>query len=152
MATDDRIRAYLAEQRRRIAEHGWVVQGVFGTDEHPSPLFAYTVGLVGSGHPELIVYGLPLEVASSILNDLAEHVAAGGRLHAGDRLTRDESDYGMVLVAVDDTAPLGLARGVYGPEVRALQLVYPDDEHRMPWDDGCDPYVASLPLLGRREA
>jgi hypothetical protein len=57
-------------------------------DPAPGPPFAYTVGRSGAhfGQPELVVFGLDPDTAQTILNDLAERVRGGQRLHAGQRI------------------------------------------------------------------
>ncbi|MGV8882438.1 MAG: DUF4262 domain-containing protein [Rhodoglobus sp.] len=68
--------AWLDQEDRRtiqiVRRHGWLVQSVGGDGE--SPPFAYTVGLFGLGHPELIVFGLDYSSAAGLLNDLGEKV------------------------------------------------------------------------------
>lgn len=45
---------------------------------------------------------------------------------------------------------LSTALALYGDEVRALQLVWPDARGRYPWDRGHRAVRAGQPLLGRR--
>lgn len=60
METDEQLTAWRdqhqAWQRDTIRRHGWAVTAVLGDDHEPP--FAYTVGLSGFGHPELVVFGL----------------------------------------------------------------------------------------------
>lgn len=67
---------WLDEEDRMMTEtvrrHGWVVQYVGG--EGQLPPFAYTVGLFGLAHPELVVFGLDYSSAVGLLNDLGARV------------------------------------------------------------------------------
>jgi Domain of unknown function (DUF4262) len=163
---DARTTAYLAGLEGIIAVHGWAIQAVLprADDPTPGPPFAYTVGLSRPrfGHPELLVFGLDRGTARTILNDLGERVRGGRRLHAGQRITDLLRDLhgGAVqveLLRVDDAAdrraPLSVANRLYGHgrPVDALQVVWPDRHHRLPWEPGFDPRMQPMqPLLGRR--
>jgi hypothetical protein len=158
------ITAYLAHLEGVIAEHGWAIHVVLppADDPIPDPPFAYTVGLSGSrfGHPELLVSGLGRDTAQIVLNDLGERVRAGQRLHAGQRLgdLLEGVDGGAVQVellrvddAADPRAPLTAANRLYGHggPIDALQVVWPDRNHRFPWEPGYDAMQAKQLLLGR---
>jgi Domain of unknown function (DUF4262) len=144
------VDAYLETVREGITRHGWMLQAVFPTDAGDGPPFVYTVGLAALGHPELIVYGLPHDTGGVILNELGRRVRDGRRLAHGERLDDVVEGFQVEVLAVADNQPLGVARRLYGPGVRALQIVYPDAGNLWPWEEGCDRVVASLPLLGRR--
>ncbi len=131
---DDRLNTYLTEVRDLIAEHGWMVQGVFPTETSPGAPFAYTIGLTAAGLPELVIAGLPAETAGAILNTAARH-----------HLT-DEIKPGAVLddlasvpfrVVAAPSAEIQQARNIYpAAGVRAVQLVWPDDAGAFPGDGG----------------
>ena len=158
--------AYLAHLEGRIAEDGWAIHIVLPLrdDPDPGPPFAYTVGLSGPrfGHPELLVVGLGRDTAQIVLTDLCERVRDGQRLHAGQRISHllQDIDGGAVQVellrvddAADHRAPLSAANRLYGHDgpIDALQVVWPDTNHRFPWDPGYDGAMRAMqPLLGRR--
>ena len=83
---DAQTLAWLDQEDRRTTEmvraHGWAVEYVFG--EAKSPSFAYTIGLFGLGHPELIVFGLDSASAGRILNTLGQRVRENRDLRAGE--------------------------------------------------------------------
>jgi Domain of unknown function (DUF4262) len=67
-----------------IRRYGWFIQYVGGSemcslpgcrcsdqDDQGVVPFAYTVGLFGLQHPELLIFGVPQETAGGVLNDLA---------------------------------------------------------------------------------
>lgn len=70
--------AFRIKSEETIKRFGWMIQGVFPTQECRAPGgYAYTIGLSDVGLPEILVFGLPQEVAGYILNDLAEKMKTG---------------------------------------------------------------------------
>jgi hypothetical protein len=64
---------------------GWSVSAVLG--DEIAPPWAYTVGLwLSHQGPELAMYGLPLEHMTIILNSVADRIAHGATIEAGDQL------------------------------------------------------------------
>lgn len=144
-----RLRQYLLRVNDNIDRYGWHVQHVPGDPTLPS--LSYTVGLAKWGHPEIVVLGLQMTVAQSLLNTLGDRVRAGSRLEAGQRLGDVVPSYVCALVAVADTRLLTVANAIYrgdGPPVAALQLVWPDPSGRFPWQPGCTTRPDAQPLLG----
>ena len=72
--------AVLDDTRARIARQGWTVIGVFPTPDEPGPSLAYTVGLGERGLPELATYGLHVQIAHSLLNEVARRTVEEGGL------------------------------------------------------------------------
>ena len=126
--------------RDTVRRHGWAVQYAAG-----SPPFAYTVGLFGFEHPELLVYGLDLQTSAWLLNDLGQRVADGERFGPGRPLRLAGWNHRLQLFPFhdgDDPPVLGSAqrfydRGAAGP-VPALQLIWDDAAGRFPWEAGYD--------------
>jgi hypothetical protein len=125
------------EWRAGIAEHGWLVVDVPSDDLRPG--FQFTAGLTERGLPELIVYGLGSEVGMHALNDVARRLVDGKRFADGD-VVHDvlEGEYRTQLwdaTWLQDR--LGAAFTLYGEDdVRVRQLVVPDLDDRLPWEDG----------------
>ena len=74
-----------------IRRRGWFIQYVLsghlttpGGDgrQLEGPPFAYTVGLFGMGHPELLIVGVSPITASSVLDALGERIRAGADIRA----------------------------------------------------------------------
>lgn len=115
-------------QRDTIRRHGWALQAVLGDEDGPP--FAYTVGLTGFGHAELILFATAQATAATVLNDLGELVRGGRELRAGERVALRSGDVHLLdfpeaehwLFAAD-----ALYRVPGGEPVRAL-LVVPADE------------------------
>lgn len=152
--------AYVGRIRRLIEEHGWAVQAVAGGgDDLP---FAYTVGLAEPGDPELLVAGLPLDVAHRLLNDIVRAAQTGrvalegGVSVAGADLDGDFSPHVFRLVAMDRVylsdryALFNVGRAVLEcPLVRALQVVWPDAGGRYPDEAGYDAARHPQPVFAR---
>ncbi|MET8997896.1 DUF4262 domain-containing protein [Amycolatopsis sp. Hca4] len=141
---------YLERLRRGIAGRGWLVQGVEGAG--PYPPWAYTIGLSGYGRPELVVTGLPLLAAGTLLNELAAHALHGPPPSAGDHLPLVDGRLIEVVELAEPSAHLVFAVALYGPEIRALQLVHADAEGRFPWSPDYRDGQAGQPVLGPRHA
>jgi Domain of unknown function (DUF4262) len=131
-----------------IAEHGWAVQGVQRDRIHPP--WAYTVGLTAYGEPELVVTGLPLPRASGLIHDVAAHVLHATAPRPGEQIAlRDGPLIEIVKVSVP-SAHLVTAVEIYGPRLRALQVVHADDRGHWPWDVGYRGVRGGQPVLGAR--
>jgi len=133
-----------------VRRHGWLIQYVGGeacsrpgctctpTDDPP---FAYTIGLFGLAHPELLIFGLSPEVASGVLNDLGERIRAGDALMPGQLLTFDEWPHRIIPEPVPNPGEIVFGANDYyqrpdEASVPVLQLTYDDTEGRFPWDAG----------------
>jgi hypothetical protein len=118
-----------------IAQFGWGVQGVFDP-EGEKPHYAYTVGLAAKGLPELLVFSLPSPVMFDFLNNLAVRYVTQGL----PPLDTDLHDIAQGLPArllpiprpvADQYMQQALHRF---PDYSAVQLVWPDECARFPWD------------------
>ncbi|MBM9458650.1 DUF4262 domain-containing protein [Nocardioides sp. zg-536] len=134
-----------------IAEHGVFLQHV--EKDRWRPPFTYTVGLTMLGHPELLVTGMHQRRAGPCLNRIAHglrfHAApdyVAGDLHAWPEHPEIPAQMEVVDVAVP-TAHLLMAEEIFGPHIRAVQLVYVDDRGRWPWQVG---FRGDQPVLGPR--
>jgi hypothetical protein len=127
---------YLARCMGLIDQFGWMVQGVVPntndllTDPANSFPCAYTAGLTAKRLPELIVAGLPQDVAVEILNDAAARVVADGFVMAGEDYSDILEGYACRFVPTD-TVRLSVARRLY-LNVTAMQLLWPDNAARFP--------------------
>ena len=128
--------------REGIARHGWLVidvpPGDDTGDEVGAPGFQFTAGLTERELPEMIVYGLAPEVGMHVLNDVAERLLAGESFDNGQVIPGLlEGDFSTQLWDVTWLQdPLGAAFALYGADrVRVRQLVVPDTQNRLPWED-----------------
>jgi hypothetical protein len=125
------------------------VQGVEGSGSYPP--WAYTIGLSGYDLPELVVTGLPVLEAAELLNDLAAHSMHESPPPPGERVALRG---GLVIEGVPLAEPsvhLIFAAALYGPEIRALQLVHADSQGRFPWSPDYRDGRGGQPVLGVRD-
>lgn len=145
MIWDDQPRVDIEANMRKLQRNivndveggpGWSAMGVFGTEGQPP--FTYTIGLARNfDHPDLIIYGLPAEVAHHLFRTAIEMIKDGTRFIPGE-LYADIADKGFKLKAVEHPAgnPLNWASWYYGHEAEAVQLVWPDKAGLYPGEDG----------------
>lgn len=155
------MEAFLAHAREQIAEHGCMIQNVFPTEASPGIRFAYTVGLAQPNahgearRPEFLVSGLPSHLAGRILDHYAKRVLEDSESFTSHQIDV-EGNTGYPITFLDITVAnsrehLALANRFYADDlvtgvVPALQIVFPDDAGRWPWDEGSE--VGWTPLLG----
>jgi hypothetical protein len=137
--------------RRCVEEHGWAVQGV--AEDAEGPGFSYSVGLHRCfGHAELIVIGLPNQVAARVLNELGERIRIGARLQAG-QLLDEVLGHPVKLHSVREPQSIkehmGYALWFYdGRPFELLQVLWPDQQHRFPDDENAsESFARAQPVL-----
>lgn len=135
-----------------IATYGWVVMKV-ASNCPPDPDFAYSIGLFQSyEHPEIILVGLPEDIAHQIINDVGAAVRSGKRYNAGGTSDEFLERYEVTFRAVPEYqygAYLGWGCRYYGEQgFPVLQLVYPDRAGRWPWhEEASAAFRAAQPVL-----
>jgi Domain of unknown function (DUF4262) len=138
-----------------ISHVGWMVMKVSPNagDERPES-FAYTAGLaVTFRWPELICFGLDLDVAGELLNNAVRELQ-GKSLQPVSGLELSDVADGRVMRL--RTFSPGLYRehlgwaiwyadysGLTPAQFSCLQLLWPDKAGRFPGDPACDPGVAA---------
>jgi hypothetical protein len=144
----DQVQAHTAEMIRRT---GWAIRYVGGDtcsrpgcDPPPDeqPPFAYTIGLFGLGHPELLIIGVDPATAQGALNTLALRIRQGEVLIPGLIITFKDWPHRIIPEVVPNPGEIVLGANSFyqrPPEhsVPVLQLTYDDTEGRFPWDQGC---------------
>lgn len=131
----------------QITAGRWSVTGVFG-DDTSSPV-AYTTGLTEHRRPELLITGLEPDLACRILNRAAELALADRRFLDAkflDGVVRPP--HRLAALPAVDTSELHVTRLLYGPDFLALQLIWPDEEGRFPWEPGYSFPLDAQPLSG----
>ena len=143
--------AYLNWVAATVSEYGWAVSGNRGGDQIPP--WAYSVGIwLNSQGPELILCGLPLENAASIINAIGARVADGADIAPGvvlDDVCRAPLTLRPVDMSWRTSGLLSISDSFYGM-VRPpyLQVVWPDKNDCFPGDPGFQQGFDSLqPLL-----
>ncbi len=145
--------AWLDQQDAHIAatirRYGWYIAYIGGgfcdcaecggadTDDPP---FAYTVGLFGLAHPELLIFGVEPETAANVLNGLGSEVRAGEPVLAGQMLGFEEWRHRIVPESVPNPGEIVFEANRFYQRpaehsVPVLQLSYDDTAGRFPWED-----------------
>jgi hypothetical protein len=121
-----------------IARHGLHLVGVF-SDTGDEPPFTYTVGLLPTLGFELLVYGLPHEVAMVVLNDIGAHVRAGRGLHIDVPTTQFTNLPIKFMICGEKAQEVnGVARRFHQSKVPMVQLVLCDRAGKFPGEAGFD--------------
>lgn len=130
-----------ARTREYVRRHGWAIEYVIGSPKKRRTSIAYTVGLFGLGHPELVILGADAGTAAGVLNDLGDRVRSGADLLPGQLLSFAEWPHRITVEVVPNPAEVLFAANRYyqrpdEASVPALQLTYDDRGGRFPWDAG----------------
>ena len=147
MALDDepRVTAWLDQHEQLVAENirrtGVHITYVMADPTRMQSSIAYTAGLFGIGHPELMALGLDPGTASSLLNEVAARVRRGSILIAGEVLTFEAWSHRVVIEESPNPGEIVFVANAHyqrpaSASVRVLQLTYDDEAGRFPWDDG----------------
>lgn len=131
-----------------VARTGVAIRGVIGSPGEMS--WAYSIGRVLSGLPELVVVGMPSRQCAHLINHVAED---------WDRVLRGELDETVRLLPVPervvattdyvlDACRFAQERGLYD-ELQVSQILWPDRKGRFPWDPTSDSAMRRCqPILG----
>lgn len=142
---DPRDTAWLDQHAQLIAEHirlhGVHISYVIGEAQSRRTSIAYTVGLFGIGHPELLAVGLEPDDAMSLLNHVAARVRGGGQLVVGELLSFDRWAHRVVVEQSPNPGEIVFTANSHyrRPDVASVevyQLTYDDLAGRFPWEDG----------------
>jgi hypothetical protein len=132
--------------RASVCAHGWAIKYV---EDERRP-YAYTIGLHELGLPELLVTGVTTERALALLDYFIQEAIAKGAPRPGDRITLSDT-VNIEAVHVDQPdVHLSLAVRLFGPKLRAVQLVWTDMCGRWPWNKQFDFDGLRQPVLGVR--
>jgi hypothetical protein len=120
------------------------------------PGFVYSIGLFKRfGHPEIICFGLKVEVTAAIINHACDLIKTGEHLKTGKLYRGFLEGYNIQFVEVDKEHYhnyVGYAGWFYNKsfDFPLLQLVWPDKQHKFPWDKDFNPdWKFKQPLLDR---
>jgi hypothetical protein len=138
---------YLDQVRRVIARYGWAVQEVERDRVHPP--WAYTVWLTTFGQPELVATGLSRRRAADLLNGVAAHLLHAAAPRPGEQVKLVDGPLIQIVEVGEPAAHLAVAVELFGPRIRALQVVHADDRGHWPWDLGYRGVQGGQPVLGK---
>lgn len=141
---------YDAHVTAMIRRHGWFINYIGGgscsapgcscRDDADEPPFAYTTGLFGLGHPELLIFGVGPDDASYVLNNLGRRIREGNSFLPGQTIEVDGFDHRIITEIVPNPGDIvfGANDFYHRPDelsVPVLQLTYDDEEGRFPWEE-----------------
>src|SRR6266571_6248544 len=141
--TDDRCDHDLSAGSRKVIHdvntYGWHVVKVSSSGDNPD--WAFSIGLFHTfHHPEVLMFGLRLDLMHHLINTLAAEIRGGCIIAAdgehGDLL----KGYRCAFKVVEKMwygHVLGYATWFYnGYGFPTLQCFWPDKDRRYPWDQG----------------
>jgi hypothetical protein len=141
---DATTQAYLDQVKATIRDNGWAMQAVFATEGSSQRFdYVYTIGMIERNcTAELMIAGLPYQKGAEVINQIAMNM-----INQLQRIPPDEWPLAggfklksrVFIPRVGGELHVGVARAYYGHDVPMAQYVWPDAEHRYPWDEGWDP-------------
>lgn len=141
----------LAPVRAAIELDGWYLDLHEGAGHKPD--YGCTVGLAAAaGRPEIILLGLPDDITRGVLEEVVAYVQSGEELPVDEdcHLFLNGCVCRFLPVAeahVEDFCPAAKAWHGDAP-FTVLQMVWPDQRGRFPWDRGVNrQLLVSQPLL-----
>ena len=157
MATPEEHAAHDAEAEQKIIsdveQYGFHIAQFHGDGYSPS--FAYTIGLFKTyGYPELICFGLSLDLLHSVLWSGKELLDKQPMPDQNIGYPDFLGDYDVRFLTVDKNRYkdyFGYGYWFNGSwNFPALQIVWPDKQSLFPWEEGFNPdWKAGQPLLDR---
>ena len=134
-----------------VSEGGWYVIKVL--DQTETPGWAYSIGLHRNfAHPEILVFGLNVDLMHSMINSIGEDVRSGKSFEIDQKYPDLIEAYACTFKPV---APIwydsfvGFASWFYdGNDYPVLQCFWPDFESNFPWEPGFNQNLSwAQPLL-----
>jgi hypothetical protein len=126
------IQNHLDRCRALIRQHGYMVQSFLGDESTPS--WSYTVGLTRLLGFDLVVFGLPADVATLMLNRLVSRLKA---VPIQDLEPISElANFPLRLISHDGQVTLGVADALGLTPTRLRILQWPDTQGRYPGEAG----------------
>lgn len=148
------------EEQERVAiqdvidENGCQIMEIEG--DNYMPPFAYTIGLFQQfNHPEVICFGLSLDVMQTLLNNVKDRIEDEEVLEAGKSyngfLEKNIEVHFLEVNKAFYSDYLGYASWFYeGKDFPIIQMVWPDKKGNFPWNDKFDRSIEfTQPLLDR---
>ena len=150
----DELSALDAKVLREIHTDGWQITGVLDREQNKGLDFAYSIGLFHTlGHPEIILFGLPIDACMRAVNLIALDIRRGRRfrlLTVYDRiLTPPHTCCFREVDRKHYYGHVGYALWFYENDpFPMLQCFWSDEQGRFPWEPNCKSWVRDAqPLL-----
>lgn len=136
-----------------ISKYGLSIIAFDATDYLPS--FAHSIGLWEQyQHPEIILFGLPVGMMQSILNEIGERLKSGARINC-HQLNDDFFENGKAIFLTVDISNVadyfGYAIKYYKEKsFDAIEMIWTDRNLKFPWEENFEvEYKFKQPLLDR---
>lgn len=146
-AVDDYDRKLLAD----VEQHGWHIVSIDEDDQGPG--YTFSVGFFHTlQHPEVIIFGLPVETSVQLINIMGGLIQSGVRFQAGEQSNDIVEGWPVAFTTVPPRRYrefIGYALWFYESlEFPVLQCVWPDKAGLFAWEDGYDTRYGQLqPIL-----
>jgi hypothetical protein len=141
-----------------VARAGFLIREAETSPSAGSQRYAYTIGLTGFGRPELLMTGEPPARMADLMAVMALHaVDPGNPPLAPGRFDLGEGDARISFAVTGQTDtndyPLEYLADIYPSAAPPLQVVWPDENGRFPWETGYrmsrrQPLLGTVPGLG----
>jgi hypothetical protein len=135
-----------------IKQYGWHVIKVMEDDKGPG--FAYSIGLFKTyNHPEILIVGLNLDLAHTLINNIGEDIK-NGKIFRADEFYNDILErYKCLMISVSqENYPdyVGYGHWYYkNYDFPLLQCIYPTIKGIYPWENDWPENIKDLqPILG----
>ena len=141
------------DTKEHIEKYGHSVIKIEGTLYLPP--FAYSIGLLETyNHPEIICFGLSLNILHTLINDIAENIKSGINYYPEkvyDNIFRSKKAKFLSVNQNNISDYFGAAIEYYNKkDFPAIQLVWPDINNKLPWEEDFEKkYQYFQPLLDR---
>ncbi|MFZ2266289.1 MAG: DUF4262 domain-containing protein [Azonexus sp.] len=135
-----------------VEKFGWHCLNILAEDELPP--YSFTVGLYHSyQHPELMIFGLPANLAHQILRIAADAIKSGKPINLElptEELLRGYSCCFVEVPVSHYEENMGFCRWFYeGDSFPLYQIVWPSREGHFPWHPAASESFRSIqPVLG----
>jgi hypothetical protein len=152
--TVDPYQAILQQTIHQVQQRGFRAMSVLGgiDDDGNGAPYTYSIGMRALNHPDVIIPGLPPEVATAFIGKIYGQVKAGLPREVG--VTYDDvaegypAQFRAVLPAWRDRLTLvagTVYQRLYGdPGHELIQLFYPDRLGRWPWEADVKPGIRAM--------
>jgi hypothetical protein len=121
-----------------------------------SPAFVYSIGLFENyKHPEIVIFGLPINTMGSIINGIKDQIQNGTTFKTDINYSDVLNGFDVQFIEVDkENYPdyFGYGGWYYNKnfDFPVLQLIWPDKEAKLPWDNNFNSdWKFKQPLLDR---
>ena len=136
-----------------VENYGWHVLKIM--EDEKGPGFTYSIGLYKNfNHPEIIMIGLNLDLAHTLINNIGEDIRAGKEFKSGEFYTDILDGFNCLMVEVDKDyydEYFGYGKWFYkNSDFPVLQCIYPTVKGVFPWEKEWPENIKDLqPILGK---